>query len=114
MDYGQFKNTASDMIEKWGMRAVLRRVGMADRSCTVVITNFTPMERTGQMRNPLDRKVLLSARDLDVPPDQEKDRLVTFVQPEGTVEDETLKIVEPPGRIDMAGKVVYYRLAVRR
>lgn len=114
VDYQRFKDTASDMISRWGMTAVLRRVGMADRTCTVVITNFSPMERTGNLRNPLDRKALVSADGLTVPPDPDKDRLVTFVQPDGTVEDETLKIVEPPGRVDMAGKVVYYKLAVRR
>lgn len=114
VDYSNFRNTANDMIARWGMRAVLRRVGMADRSCTVVITNFSPAERTGQMRNPTDRKVLLSVDGLTVPPDQERDRLVTFVQPDGTVENETLKIVEPPGKIEMAGQVVVYRLAVRK
>lgn len=114
VDYNRFKDTASDMIEKWGMTAVLRRVGMADRTCTVVITNFSPMERAGNMRNPLDRKALVSARGLTVPPDPDRDRLITFVQPDGTVEDEALKIVETPYRVDMAGKVVYYKLAVRK
>jgi hypothetical protein len=110
------KGTATSMIERWGMPAVLRR-STGDRPCTIVITNFSPMERTGQTRNPLDRKVLVSAKDLAIAPDQERDRLVTFVQPmdpNNPVEHEVLKIVEPPGRIDMAGSVVYYRLAVRR
>lgn len=117
VNYDRFRETSNDMIRQWGMRAVLRRNGLADRWCYVVITNFSPMERTGSMRNPLDRKVLVSVEGLTVPPDQERDRLVTFVQPmdeASPVEDETLKIVEPPGRIDMAGSVVYYRLAVRK
>lgn len=115
--YDRLKTSANDMITRWGMKAVLRRVGMSDRWCTVVITNFSPMERTGQMRNPVDRKVLLSMDGLIVPPDQERDRLITFVQPidlNNPVEDEALKIVEPPGKIAMAGAVVYYRLAVRK
>lgn len=114
--YFRFRHTAEDMISKWGMKAVLRRVGMADRWVDVVITNFTPMERTGQMRNPLDRKALVSVKDLTVPPDQERDRLVTYVQPmtNPPVEDETLKIIEPPGRINMGGEVLFWRLAVRK
>jgi hypothetical protein len=116
VNYSRFKNTADSMITKWGMRAVLRR-STGDRWCNVVITNFSPMERTGQTRNPLDRKVLVSSIDLDPAPDQERDRLITFVQPmdpNNPVEDEVLKIVEPPGKIAMAGSTVYYRLAVRR
>ena len=117
VNYNRFKTTANDMIAKWGMRAVLRRNGMADRWCDVVITNFSPVERTGQMRNPIDRKALVAVKDLDIAPDQEKDRLVTFVQPldeTSPVVDEVLKIVEPPGKISMAGETLLYRLAVRR
>jgi hypothetical protein len=114
--YGRFKNTANSMIEKWGMQAVLRRAS-GDRACTVVITRHSPIERLGQTRNPLDRKVLVSVEGLTDPPDQERDRLVTFLQPmdpNNPIEDEVLKIVEPPGKISMAGQVVYYSLSVRR
>lgn len=116
IDYDRFKATANAMIARWGMKAVLRRVGMADRWVTVVITNYTPMERTGQMRNPLDRKALVSVDGMTLPPDQERDRLITFMQPIGAVpiEHESLKIVEPPGRVDMAGEAVLYRLSVRK
>ena len=117
VNYERFKETASDMIRQWGMRAVLRRNGAPDRWCDVVITYFTPYERTGQMRDPLDRKVLLSVDGLAIPPDKERDRLVTYVQPldeANPVEDETLRIVEIPGKIEMAGNTVLYRLAVRK
>lgn len=115
--YFRFKHTAQDMIAKWGMKAVLRRVGLPDRWCDIVVASYTPMERVGQTRNPLDRKVLLSTLNLTVPPDQERDRLITFIQPmdaQNPVEDESLKIVEPPGKISMAGETVYYRLSVRK
>jgi hypothetical protein len=112
VNYNRFKTTANEMIAKWGMRAVLRR-SSGDRDCMVVITSYNPMERVGQMRNPLDRKVLLSVEGLTLPPDQEHDRLVTFV--DGTlVVDEVLKIIEPPGKIAMAGETVFYRLSVRK
>ena len=113
ISYFRFIHTAEDMLAKWGMRAVLRRNGMADRDCTIVITNFSPMERQGSLRNPVDRKVLMSVMGLTIPPDQEHDRLVTFVNGTATV-NEVLKIIEPPGKIEMAGEVVMYRLAVRR
>lgn len=110
--YKRFQNTANDMIARWGMNAVLRR-STGDRACKVVITSFNPVERMGQMRNPTDRKVLMSIDGLDVPPDAENDRLVTFLNGTSVV-DEVLKIVEPPGKIDMAGETVFYRLTVRK
>ena len=110
--YKRFQNTANDMISRWGMDAVLRRAS-GDRPCKVVITSYSPMERLGQMRNPVDRKVLMSIEGLSIPPDQENDRLVTFVKDTTTV-DEVLKIIEPPGKIAMAGETVFYRLSVRK
>lgn len=112
-DYDRFRATADNMITKYGMAAKLRR-GDVDRDCTVVITNYSPMERAGQLINLTDRKVLMSAIGLTVPPSEEDDVLVTFVQPAGTVEDEILTIAAPPGRIEMNGTVVMWRLQVRR
>lgn len=115
---------ANALIMRFGCIAVLRRVGLGspavtDRQCWMMYQPITPGERLGKLINPVDRKVLLSALAPDgsvlVPPDQEQDVLVTFVQPyvaPGTV-DEFLRIVEPPGRLAPANIVVYWTLMVR-
>lgn len=96
--------TANRMIERWGQTAILRRAS-GDRTCIVAVSTFSPMERMGQMLNPVDRKAIVSAKGLDIPPDQEQDRLV--------VGDEVLRIIEPPKQNGTADKVIYYSMAVR-
>lgn len=115
-NWDHFKDTASRMILRWGMPAVLRRRGMADRPCTVAVLNFTPFERAGQLLDPVDRKCLIAAEGLTIPPDRELDVVVTFVQPMTVppVESELLTITAPVGRVEMAGKTVMWRLTVRR
>ena len=84
-DYQDAINTAEELIDYFGMDAVLRREGSSpeDRPCRVVLVEFTPRERAGELTNPTDRKVIMSAKNEEVqlmPPDNEQDVLVTFVQ----------------------------------
>jgi hypothetical protein len=115
--YANSQRKADGMIKKYGMTAVLRRVGAPDRQCTVFEDRFSPLERAGKGLNPVDRKMLMSSlapdgSQLTPPPDHEVDRLVTFV-PGTTTESETLRLIEPPERLAPGGVVLYWTLAVR-
>lgn len=73
------------------------------------------MERMGGLVNPLDVKALVSAKGLAIPPDHEKDRLVTFVP--GTnppTEDSIYRIMVRPAPLAPAGVILYYELTVRK
>jgi hypothetical protein len=116
---------AARMITRWGRRGALRRVGSGDVLVRVVILEYTPQERIGKVIDPLDRKALVYGSDLDgetvLEPDPDRDRLITFKVDPATglplspfVDDESLKIVQRPGRIAMNGLVVFWRLQVRR
>jgi hypothetical protein len=123
IDYNTKIRTADGMIRKYsggGGNAVLRRVGAPDRAVSMIFQDFTPMERVGKMINPIDRLALVSllAPDgtaLTPPPDQELDRLVTFQMPLASppVEAETLRIVQPPGKLNPGNVTIYYELQVR-
>lgn len=121
--YPATRTKADAWIRRYGMIAVLRRVAASgsysDRQCWVMFQQWSPSERLGKLINPVDRKVVMSPLAPDgstlVPPDQEQDVLVTYVQPyvaPGVV-NEFLRIVEPPGQLDPAGLVVYWTLTVR-
>lgn len=113
-DYLGTRKTADKLIKKFGMRAVLRR-GTSDRECYVVIVDYMAQDKATQLANPTDRKVIMSAVGLDdVPPDNEQDALVTFVQPAGTVENEVLPFTCPVNPVAPAGEVVVYEFTVRR
>jgi hypothetical protein len=115
--YVNSQRKADGMLRKYGMLAVLRRSSMPDRQCIVFEDRFTPMERVGKMINPVDRKMLMSplapdGTQLNPPPDQEEDWLVTLV-PGTIIENEILRIIEPPERLAPGGVVLYWTLAVR-
>jgi hypothetical protein len=127
INYARSQAVADRMIRKGGMQAVLRRPGMADRPCSVLQMEFSPMERMGkpilaiQLVNPTDRKFIVStivpgAGGTLIAPDAEQDALVTFVQPPGSppVQHEVLRIVAPVGKSALADVVVFWRLTVRR
>lgn len=114
MNYARLQKVADRLINKYGMKAVLRRTGMADRVCTVVDIDYIPREHMGKMQSPIDRTFLVSAVGLLLGPEMAKDMLVTFQQGvPGLPEDEHLKIIEPPGRLAPGGIVVYWELHVR-
>src|SRR5216683_2302847 len=102
-DFLRSRATADQMIRKWGVAGALRRAS-GDRPVTVVIQDYSPIERIGKMIDPVDRLALVSAvapdgSVLDPPPDREQDRLVTFVPDSDQVEDEVLRISAPVGKL---------------
>jgi hypothetical protein len=115
-DYQAAITDADNLIKYFGMAAVLRRPGIPDRPCTVVIISYDPMDRPADLVNLTDRKVIMSAANVEVqttPPDNERDHLVTFVQPGGTVEDEDLPMTCKPKPTAPAGITVLWEFTVK-
>lgn len=104
-NYARAQNVADRMITKYGAPAMLRRAE-GDRPCIAVELDFTPQE-TLKLANPTARLFLVSVKGVTIPPNNEKDRLVTFV---GEQENEVLKIIAPTGHLAPAGIVVYWEL----
>lgn len=120
-DYEQTLTDADDLIEYFGMEAILRRAGSSpeDRPCTVVIIEYLPREKPSDLANPTDRKVIMSAKNSEVqlmPPDNELDELVTFVQPPTNppVVDEILPMTCKPKKTAPAGVTVLWEFTVRQ
>lgn len=114
-NWDHFEDTASRMIERYGMMAVLRRHGAPDRWCKVCMVAWTPFEKMALV-NQVDRKMLIAVDGVDIPPDRERDIVVTYKQPlaDPPVEDEQLTIAAPVGKVEMGGETVLWRLTVRR
>ena len=115
-DYLGTRETADGLIKKFGMAAVLRRASV-DRDCWVVVVDEMPSDKSTQLANPTDRKILMSAVGLDQePPNNEFDQLVTFVQPPAPVpvENEVLPMTCPVKKYAPAGVTVLYEFTVRR
>lgn len=119
-DYKQAIKDADDLIAYFGMDAVLRREGSSptDRPCKVAIIKHNPRERPNELTNPTDRKVVMSASNSEVklmPPDDEQDKLVTFVQPPTNppVIDEVLPMTCKPEKTAPAGVTVFWEFTVR-
>jgi len=118
-DYARVRGTADRLLQKFGMSAVLRREGVADRPCVVAIIDYLPREKASSLANPTDRRVLISADTPEVqatPPNNELDQLVTFVQPpsDTPVENEVLPFLEPIKLYSPAGVPVLYEGRVRQ
>lgn len=122
-DYLDARNFADELIQFFGMDAVLRREGMADRPCRIAVVEWRPRERPTDLTNPTDRYVIMSALNVEVqetPPDDEKDMLVTYKQfPTGgpvlpLIEDEVLPMTSKPKPTAPAGIVACYEFTVRR
>jgi len=119
INYTGVRNRADRMIKRYGQTALLRRGETGyeiDRECTALEIAYTPSEKR-RLQNLTDRKVLLSARNLDIPPDKELDTLVmldqTTLDNTEPTELEVLKIIAPPGKLSPGGVVVYWELQVR-
>ena len=115
-DYTNMRESADNLILRFGMRASLRRGGV-DRDCYVVVTEYMPKDASTALANPTDRQVLIAPGLGDVPttpPDNELDQLVTYVQPLGTVVDEILPFTMPVKPVRPAGVVVLFQSTVRR
>src|ERR1017187_2228498 len=117
-DYQAAIVDADNLIRYFGMDAVLRRAGRSpeDRPCRVAIIEYDPREKPADLANPTDRKVIMSAANLGVPPDNELDQLVTFVQPTASppVVHEVLPLTCKPRPTAPAGVVVIWEFTVRR
>jgi hypothetical protein len=103
---------ADGVIRRQGGPAILRR-DSGDRSCWACILHYKAIERQGNLRNPTDRRALISTIGLTVPPDSEQDKLVTL-DPLSGAEKETLRIIAPIGKLAPAETVIYWDLQVRR
>jgi hypothetical protein len=118
-DYFRTAATARRMMQKFGMWAVLRRSGIADRPALCVIQEYNPIERIGKMYDPTDRLALVAASEIlrRTPPDRNLDALVTFAQPVTQwppAEQDILRISTPIGILGPANIVVYWELNVRK
>jgi hypothetical protein len=117
-DYYQTQREVSHILTAMGMPAVLRRgagPATSDRWCQAFLYRWRPNIQMGGLVAPTERLVLISARGLSIPPDVQ-DALVTFLQPLGDVpvEDENLRIIEPPAPIKPAGVLLCWKARVRR
>ena len=120
-DYQGAITDADNLIQYFGMDAVLRRAGSSpeDRPCRVVIISYDPREKPADLANPTDRKVIMSAANSEVqlmPPDNEQDQLMTFVQPPTNppVIHEILPLTCKPKPTAPAGVTVLWEFTVRR
>jgi hypothetical protein len=118
-DYFRTQDEVSRILRRMGAPAVLRRgigAGAADRWCIAFLYRWKPTIQMGGLVDPMERLALISAHGLTIPPDNNLDALVTFLQPIGdvAVQDENLRIVAPPARIEPAGVLLAYKLRVRR
>jgi len=115
-NYIRTREIADRLIQKFGMKAALRRLTdtPTDRECWIVITSYDPQDRASSLANPTDRTVFIAAglgAVLDEPPDSEQDQLVTFVQPpsDPPVQNEVLDFIKPIKPIEPAGVAVVYQ-----
>lgn len=117
VDYARLRADSDASIIRRGMRAVLRRVGLADRWCDVVLIEWKNQEMLGGQYDPLLRKAVIAAGTLEGPdPVADKDRLVTFKQPMDTndpIVDEILRITMAPVPLKPGGVILQWVLAVR-
>lgn len=114
-DYAGAIQDVDAIIAFFGMDAVLRREGIDDRPCRVVIFD-NPREKASELTNPVDRQVYMSPAGLTILPDNELDQLVTFVQPPTIppVVKEVLPFTCKVKPTAPAGVTVLYEFTVRR
>lgn len=123
-DYPQSIKDADELITYFGMDAVLRREGSSplDRPCRVVVIKNNPREKPSELANPVDSKVIMSASNSEVklmPPDNELDKLVTFVQPAPAdrsqwVEEKVRPLTCKPEALAPGGITVIWEFTVRQ
>src|SRR5262245_19714556 len=124
VNFTRSQRVSSNMIDGWDRDGALRRPGRKDVMIRVSVLQYSWLERQGRLVDPTDRKALVAAYDIDgniiAQPDPDKDRLITFLHdahgntlPSMQV-DESLMIIGHPGRMDMNGVLVFWRMQVRR
>jgi hypothetical protein len=118
-NYFETADQCASIIAAMGQPAVLRR-GVApdtmDRPCRIFFRRHTVAEMLGGLVDPMERRVILAAKGLTIPPDINVDSLITFIQPLGNppVELENLRITKPAEPVAPAGVVIIWRMWVRR
>lgn len=114
--YPQMLGVADQLIQQFGMQANLVRPNgsPASRSCWVVIYDYEPRDRSTQLANPTERKVIIAAGlggVVTVPPDNEQDQLQVLTGPDAGV---SLPFTSPVKIYAPAGIVIAYESTVRR
>lgn len=102
--YTSIKKTAARLIDKFGMDAIIRRSGGSDYRVRVVVTEYLPHERDGELIRWTDRKAILAADGLTFTPNTQTDQLIL---------DQDLQIVNVT-KTSPGGDDVIYELQVRR
>lgn len=118
-DYLGMQAIAIELLAEFGMDAVLRREGSpSDRPCRVAVIDYRPRDRETSLVNMIERSVLFAPSPalLAMPPDNEQDVLVTFVQPATNppIMYETIRFSEPAKLYSPAGIVLLFEAVVRR
>lgn len=104
-NYIALQALADKLIVQFGRTGQLLRGDSADRPVRCVEIAYSPREIDGQLIAYADRRFLVSARNLELPPDKEEDRLVV-----GS-DDFRIVAVSP---LSPAGVPVYYEVQVRK
>jgi hypothetical protein len=102
--YTNIKNTAARLIAKFGMAAIIRRVNDNDYPVIVVMAEYLPREKDGQLIQWTDRKAILAAQGLTIVPNAQTDQLIV---------DQDLQIVTVT-KTSPGGDDIIYELQVRR
>jgi hypothetical protein len=119
-NYFETAEQCANIVAAMGQPAALRR-GVApdvmDRPCRIFFRRHSVREMLGGLVDPMERRVIMAAKGLSIPPDINVDSLITFVQPmdpDRPVELENLRITKPAEPVGPAGVVVIWRMWVRR
>jgi hypothetical protein len=105
-NYLRLRSTANYMITRYGKLCQLRRSSV-DRPCTAAVLQYLPREMDGNLIQFGDRRAIVKVEGLTVPPDHELDRFVDFYGIDH-------RIVAPPGKLDVAGTIIYWELQIRK
>lgn len=106
-NYTRAAKTADRLIKKYGAACKLRRTE-GDRDCIAAEAECSPEER--KLLQPNDKLYLISAKGLTIPPNKDKDTLVTYLE-DGT--EEKFKFIKNPSPLKPARIVVYWECWVK-
>lgn len=110
--HARARATADRIISKWGFNAILRRQS-GDRACVAALVDFSPAERRGELVQATDRRFIIKATGLTAPPSSEAGDRFVKIDPDTLAEEQPLRIVQPPGKLEHQGRVVYWTIHCR-
>jgi len=102
--YTNIKKTAANLIKKFGMPAIIRRTDGTDFPVIVVVAEYLPREKDGQLIQWTDRKAIMAAHGLTFVPNAQTDQLIL---------DQDLQIVTVT-KTSPGGDDIIYELQIRR